>query len=173
MLYIVSCLVILPLFVVPFLKQIVAISTLRNSLITSFSLLTNLAAYFIDCIRRNTTAISTAFRRHSWYLKPFSNEWKSLSLIWNPLKNDSNIDKERRESTTIYFTSIRQSDECVGGIEWTELMLLDEIIWWDRLKKIFAFAFLAFLSVRSRSCSFPQSSSRALVLSFAEFGCKA
>ena len=125
MLYIVSCLVILPLFVV-FLKQIVAISTLRNSLITSFSLLTNLAAYFIDCIRRNTTATpisTTTFRWHSWYLKPFSNEWKSLSLSLShmkPLKNDSNINKERRESTTIYFTSIRQSNECVGGVEWTD-----------------------------------------------------
>ena len=88
----------------------------------------------------------------------------SLSHM-KPLKNDSNIDKERRESTTIYLTSIRQSNECVGGIEWTELMLLDEIAWKE--------TFLAFLSVRSRSWSFPQSSSRALVLSFAEFGCKA
>ena len=41
----------------------------------------------------------------------------SLSHIMKPLKNDSNIDKERRESTTIYFTSIRQLNECVGGIE--------------------------------------------------------
>jgi hypothetical protein len=153
MLYVVSCLVILPLFVVSFLKQIVAISTLRNSRITSFSLLTNLVAYFIDCIRRNTTSISTTFRRHSWYLKPFRMN-ESFFLIWNPLKNDSNIDNERRESTTIYFTSIRQSNECVGGIEWTEWCCSMKIAW----KAIFAFlAFPAFLSVRSRSWSFPQS----------------
>jgi hypothetical protein len=50
-----------------------------------------------------------------------------VSLIWNPLKNDSNIDKEWRESTTIYFASIRQSNECVGGIEWAEVGSLDEI----------------------------------------------
>ena len=67
----------------------------------------------------------------------------SLSHIMKPLKNDSNIDKERRESTTIYFTSIRQSDECVGGIEWTELLMLDEIAW----KKIFAFLAFFFLFV--------------------------
>jgi hypothetical protein len=151
MLYIVSCLVILPLFVVPFLKQIVAISTLRNSLITSFSLLTNLAAYFIDCIRSNTTAISTAFRRHSWYLKPFSNEWKSLSLIWNPLKNDSNIDKERRESTTIYFTSIRQSDECVGGIEWTELMRCSMRLRSLEKRSLLSWRFFLFVLARDRS----------------------
>jgi hypothetical protein len=56
----------------------------------------------------------------------------SLSHM-KPLKNDLNIDKERRESTTIYFTSTRQSNECVGGIEWAEVGSLDsDIICWKR-----------------------------------------
>jgi hypothetical protein len=54
---------------------------------------------------------------------------ESLSLTWNPLKNDSNIEKEWNESTTINFTSIRQWqwNERVGRIEWTEVGSLDEI----------------------------------------------
>ena len=140
------------------MKQIIAIfktAKLSNDL---FFLICNLAAYFIDCIRRNTT-VSTTFGRHSWYLKPFSNEWKSLSLIWNPQKNDSNIDKERRESTTIYFTSIRQLNECVGGIEWTSWCAAR----WDRLKKrsLLSWRFFLFVLARDRSRNL---SSRALVI---------
>ena len=77
---------------------------------------------------------------------------ESLSLIWNPLKNDSNIDKERRESTTIYFASIRQSNECVGGIEWTELLMLDEIkIAWKEIFAFLAWRFFLFVLARDRS----------------------
>ena len=75
-----------------------------------------------------------------------------VSLIWNPLKNDSNIDKEWRESTTIYFASIRQSNECVGGIEWTELLMLDEIkIAWKEIFAFLAWRFFLFVLARDRS----------------------
>ena len=75
----------------------------------------------------------------------------SLSLIWNPLKNDSNIDKERRESTTICFTSIRQSNECVGGIEWTELMCCSMRLRSLEKRSLLSWHFFLFVLARVRS----------------------